>query len=213
MSTKALQRIQRWRKPHSKSLEKLCELLRAYLFLRPVIWFLQLYDDHWAYRFRRKPDLHNLTRLARGENPLHAPSPLPRKRKRALTNPLPPIEMSRDLSYSIRYSVRRARQRTEEQDKCLFLERLPIELREMVYEEVLAGGGRKLVHILRKRGRLGHWRCRIQNGEEVCEAQSQKCVEGWLEYKRKLWHLDKQGRVDLRTDSGLLNLLLTCRSV
>jgi len=35
-----------------------------------------------------------------------------------------------------------------------FLERLPIELRELVYEEVLAGGGRKLVHILRKRDAL-----------------------------------------------------------
>jgi hypothetical protein len=205
--------LQRWRKPNSKAVEKLCELLRAYLFLQPVIWFLQLYDDHWTHRFRLEPDIHNLTRLARGENPLHAPIPLPRKRKRALTNPLPPIERSRDLSYSVRYSVRRARQRTEEQGKCLFLERLPIELRELVYEEVLAGGGRKLVHILRKRGRLGHWRCRIQDGDETCGEQSQKCVEGWLEYKRKLWHWDKQGRVDLRTDAGLLNLILTCRSV
>jgi len=95
----------------------------------------------------------------------------------------------------------------------LFLERLPIELRELVYEEVLAGGGRKLVHILRKRGRLGHWRCRLQDGKDVCGEQTQKCVEGWLEYKRKLWHWDKQGRVDLRTDGGMVNLLLTCRVV
>jgi hypothetical protein len=205
--------LQRWRKPNSKSLEKLCELLRAYLFLRPVIWFLQLYDDHWANRFRRKPDLAELARRARGENPLHAPVPLPRKRKRALTDPLPAIEVSRDLSYSVRYSIRRARQRTEEQVECLFLQRLPIELRNLVYEEVLAGGGRRLVHILRKRGRLGHWRCRIQGGEGGCGEQNTKCVEGWLEYKRKLWHWDKQGRVDLRTDGGMLNLLLTCRAV
>ncbi|KAN0105926.1 hypothetical protein V8E51_008802 [Hyaloscypha variabilis] len=205
--------LQRWRKPNSKALEKLCELLRASLFLHPIIWFLQLYDDHWAHHFRRKPDLHNLTQLARGENPLHVPIKLPRKRKRALTNPLPSIEISRDLSYSVRYSVRRARQRTEEQGSCLFLEMLPIELRELVYEEVLAGGGRKLVHILRKRGRLGHWRCRLQDGKDVCGEQTQKCVEGWLEYKRKLWHWDKQGRVDLRTDGGMVNLLLTCRVV
>jgi hypothetical protein len=205
--------LQRWRKPNSKTLEKLCELLRAYLFLRPVIWFLQLYDDHWAHRFRLEPDIHSLTRLARRENSLHPPAPLPRKRKRALTNPLPPIEMSQDLSYSVRYNIRRARQHTEEQESCLFLVRLPIELRELVYEEVLAGGGRKLVHILRKRRRLGHWRCRIQDGKERCSEQNQKCVEGWLEYKRKLWYWDKQGRLDLRTDGGLLSLVLTCRSV
>jgi hypothetical protein len=202
--------LQRWQKPSSKSLEKLAELLRAYLFLRPVIWFLRLYDDHWANRFRRKPDILELARLARGENPLHAPAPLPRKRKRALTNPLPPIEVNQD----VRYSIRRARQQTDGQEECLFLHRLPIELRELVYEEVLAGGEtRRLVHILRKRGRLGHWRCRIQDGEEVCGSQTQKCVEGWLEYKRKLWHWDKQGRVDLRTDGGLLSLLRTCRLV
>jgi len=96
----------------------------------------------------------------------------------------------------------------------LFLQRLPVELRTQVYEEVLAGGGtQRLVHILRKRGRLGHWRCRIQEGGEVCGDQDSKCVEGWLEYKRKLWHWDRQGRVDLRTDGGLLNLLLTCRNM
>lgn len=34
----------------------------------------------------------------------------------------------------------------------MFLQRLPIELRTQVYEEILAGGGtRRLVHILRER--------------------------------------------------------------
>ncbi|PMD25984.1 hypothetical protein NA56DRAFT_685803 [Hyaloscypha hepaticicola] len=165
MKSTALERL---RKPNTKSLEKLTELLRAYLFLRPVIWFLRFYDDYWADRFRRKPDILELARIAKGEIPLHAPAPLPRKRKRALTNPLPAIDVHRD----IKYSIRRARQRTDEQRECLFLQRLPIELRTQVYEEVLAGGGtRRLVHILRKRGRLGHWRCRIQEGGEVCGDQ------------------------------------------
>lgn len=207
MKSTALERL---RKPNTKSLDKLTELLRAYLFLHPVIWFLRFYDDYWADRFRRKPDILELARIAKGENPLHAPAPLPRKRKRALTNPLPAIDVHQD----IKYSIRRARQRTDEQRECLFLQRLPVELRTQVYEEVLAGGGtQRLVHILRKRGRLGHWRCRIQEGGEVCGDQDSKCVEGWLEYKRKLWHWDKQGRVDLRTDGGMVNLLLTCRVV
>jgi hypothetical protein len=203
--------VQRRRK--SNSLEQLRELLRAYVFLRPVIWFLRMYDDHWASKFGRKPDIHELARRARGENPFDAPVPLPRKRKRALTSPLPAIELTQDLSHSIRYSIRRSRQRTDEQTKSGFLTKLPPEIRQIIYGEVLACGDRKLIHILRKRGRLGHWRCRIQNGLEVCDTQVQRCVEGWLEYKRKLWHWDKQGRVDLRTDGGLLNLLLTCRSV
>lgn len=203
--------LQRWRKPHA--LEQLCQLLRAYLLMRPVIWFLRMYDDHWAAKFRRKPDIHELARRARGENPFDAPVPLPRKRKRALTSPLPAIEMTQDLSYSIRYSIRRSRQRTDDQTQSAFLMMLPLEIRQIIYEEILACGDRKLVHILRKHGKLGHWRCRMQNGLEVCDTQVQRCVEGWLEYKRKLWHWDKQGRVDLRTDRGLLSLLLTCRSV
>jgi hypothetical protein len=86
----------------------------------------------------------------------------------------------------------------------------------IIYEEVLAGGDRRLVHILRKHRRLGHWRCRIQDGDDVwglCESQQGRCVEGWLSYKEKMWRWDKAGRLILGTDSGIIPLLLTCRIV
>jgi hypothetical protein len=197
-----------WRKP--ASLLDAWEIVRKALFLGPVIWLLQVYDDHWAPKFRRPPDIHELARRARGESPLDAPVPLPRRRKRALTNPLPPLESIQSMSYSIR----RSRQRTDDQATSSFLTKLPLEIRQIIYEEVLADGGDgSVVHILRKHGRLGHWRCRVpvQNALELCDSEGRRCVEGWLSYKAKVWHADKSGRLDLITDDGLIPLLRTCR--
>lgn len=197
-----------WRKPTSV-LDAL-DIVKSVLCLGPVIWVLQMYDDHWAPKFRRPPDIHELARRARGESPLDAPVPLPRHRKRALTNPLPALESIQSMSYSIR----RSRQRTDEQATCSFLTRLPLEIRQIIYEEVLADGAKGgVVHILRKHGRLGHWRCRVQvrSGVELCDSNGRRCVEGWLSYKAKVWHADRAGRLDLITDDGLLPLLRTCR--
>lgn len=179
-------------------------------YIGPVIWSLKLYDKHWASKFRHQPDIHELARRARGESPRDAPIPLPRIRKRTLTNPLPPIESLQSMSHSIR----RSRQRTDDQAACAFLMRLPFEIRQDIYEDILAGGDARLVHILRKHGTLGHWRCRIQDGgPEICDSEGLRCVEGWLSFKVRLWHLDREGMVDLKTDSGLLPLLLTCRAM
>ena len=177
--------------------------------LGPVIWCLKMYDDHWASKFRSPPNIHELARRARGESPLDAPVPLSRKRKRALTNPLPDIE----LIQSIPDSVRRSRQRNDDQKTCLFLTKLPFEIRQLIYEEVLAGGGGSVVHIFRKHSRLGHWRCRIQTGDGVglCDSKGQRCLEGWLSYKARVWSADRAGRIDIITDGGLLPLLRTCR--
>lgn len=191
MST-AVARRQLPQRERPKPTTQLLEMLRAWLFLRSVVWFLKMYDDHWASRWRRPPDIHELARGARGENLYDASVPLQRKRNRALTNPLPAIESARSMSYSIRYPVRRSRQCTADQIMSTFMTKLPLEVRRIVYEQVLAGGDRRLVHILRKRGRLRHWRCRIQNGQEVCNSQVRRFVEGWLSYKAKLWHWDKQ---------------------
>jgi hypothetical protein len=195
-----------WRKPDS--IPQAWDMVRMVLCLGPVIWVLQMYDDHWAPKFRRPPDIHELARRARGESPLDAPVPLPRNRKRALTNPLPALESINSMSYSIR----RSRQRTDDQAMSSFLTKLPFEIRQIIYEEVLADGGDgSVVHILRKHGRLGHWRCRIQDGLELCDSKGRRCVEGWLSYKAKVWHADKAGRLDLITDDGLVPLLRTCR--
>ena len=173
--------------------------------LSPVIWCLRIYDDNFASKIRKAPDVHDLARRARGEPALH---PLPRRRKRALSHPLPPPDPGQGMAYSIR----RSRQRTDTQDMSPFMTKLPFEIRHMIYEQVLAGGdGCEVVHILRKQGRLGHWRCRMQYGLELCDAKGRRCVEGWLSYKTKVWHLDRSGRLDLITDDGPVPLLRTCR--
>lgn len=180
------------------------EVMRTAACLNPVIWCLRIYDDNFATKVRRPPTVHDLARRARGEPAIHA---LPRRRKRALTDPLPPLEPSQSMTYS----VRRSRQRTDPQSMSSFMAKLPLELRQMIYAEVLAGGGCEVVHILRKEGRLGHWRCRLQQGLELCDAKGRRCVEGWLSYKTKVWHLDKTGRLDIITDDGLVPLLRSCR--
>jgi hypothetical protein len=183
------------------------EAVQTAACLHPVIWCLRIYDDKIASKIRRPPNVQEIARRARGEPALH---PLPRRRKRALTDPLPPVEPTQSMAYNIR----RSRQRTDSQAMSSFLTKLPFELRHMIYEQVLAGGGYdgcNVVHILRKQGRLGHWRCRMQHGLELCDAKGRRCVEGWLSYKTKVWHLDRSGRLDLITDDGLLPLLQTCR--
>ena len=191
------------RKSHLSA--RVWEAARTAVCLNPVIWCLRIYDDNIASKIRRPPDVHKLARRARGEPALH---PLPRKRKRALTDPLPPLEPGQSMAYSIR----RSRQRIDTQDASPLLTKLPFEIRQMIYEQVLAGGdGCEVVHVLRKQGRLGHWRCRMQHGLELCDAKGRRCVEGWLSYKTKVWHLDRSGRLDLITDDGLVPLLRTCR--
>jgi hypothetical protein len=191
-----------WRKP--EALSQASDMLRMTVCLRPIIWCLRLYDDHIACKLRRPPDMRELAGRA-CEEP--AMDPLPRRRKRALTDPLPALEPSQGMAYSIR----RSRQRTDCQTMSSFLTKLPFEIREMIYEQVLAGGDGSVVHILRKQGRLGHWRCRMQDGLELCDSKGRRCIEGWLSYKTKVWHLDRSGRLDLITDDGLVPLLRTCR--
>jgi len=185
------------------------DIVRTSLCLGPLIWCLKMYDNHWVSRHR--PDIHELARRARGEVAKDAPVPLPLRRKRTLTNPLPALDTITGLSNK----VRRSRQRTSEQPMCRFLTKLPYELRLMIYREVLVGSGKgNVVHILRKHQRLGHWRCRLQqDGLELCDSDGQRCVEGWLSYKAKVWRVDKAGRLDLITDDGLLPFLRTCRAM
>jgi hypothetical protein len=173
------------------------------LFLKSAIWCIKVYDDFWAPKLRKAPDIiHELATQGRGITPLSAPSPLPRNRKRALTNPL----MEIDLDHGLSYSIRRSRQRNDLQVASLF-----IKIRNLIYSEVLAGGEDRLVHVLSKDGRLGHWRCRLQGGKQPCASQTRRCIEGWLSYRDAQWNMDHNGMLDPKTDSGLMPLLLTCR--
>ena len=191
----------RWRKCKAKEQSHSAVAEKRH-YMCPLIWCFKVYDEHLEARLQRAPD--ELARIVKGEPPL---APLPKLRKRTLTHPLPPIESMQNFSSSIR----RSRQITHSQDNSLLLTKLPYELRCLIYGEVLAGGSGNLVHLVRKYDRLGHWRCRMQDGEELCDAKGERCVEGWLKYKRNIWHMDKTGRIELITDGGLVDLLCTCR--
>jgi len=193
-----------------QSLSEAWEMARIAVCLGPVICCLKIYDLYWTSKTRRPPYLHGLARRATGAAPLDSALPLAPRRKRTLTGPLPSLESMHGMSDSIR----RARQKTADQSMSPFLGKLPFELRQIIYEEVLAGGDDgRVVHIIRKHKRLGHWRCRIQDGLKLCETQSLRCISGWLAYKARVWTADKAGRLELRTDDGLLPLLRTCRAI
>lgn len=163
-------------------------------YIAPMVWGVRLYDTHWASKTGRQTDLYEITRRAKGDWSNDVPVPLPRRRKRTLTGPLPALETVSSLSDSIR----RSRQQTDPQAGCMLLNMLPYEIRQDIYDEILLGGKEaKLIHILRKHGRLGHWRCRVvHGGTEECDSKDKKrCMEGWLTYKAKKYHLDRQGIV------------------
>lgn len=182
------------------------DVLRSVVCSKPGMWCLRMYDDHWGSNVRRAPDLHELARRARGEPPM-APQTLPKVRKRSLTNPLPQVDSIRSISQSIR----RSGQRTDSQITSLFLTKVPFEIRQLIYEEALEDGDGRLVHILQENGTIGHWRCRIQNGVDLCDSRGRLCEEGWLSfYHIKFWHKNKTG---VRTQEGLVPLLRTCRIV
>lgn len=83
----------------------------------------------------------------------------------------------------------------------------------MIYAELLTDGGQKLIHMLPKDGKLGHWRCRLQSEDVPCAAQNRRCMEGWLSYRNSQWNMDHSGRLLTKTDDGLLSLLMVCRTM
>lgn len=179
-------------------------------YIAPMMWGVRLYDTHWASKTGRQAEIHEITRRAKGDWSNDVPVPLPKRRKRTLTGPLPPIETSTTLSESIR----RSRQTTDSQAGCLLLTMLPYEIRQDIYDEILLGGkDAKLIHMLRKHGRLGHWRCRVlHGGVEECDSKNKaRCMEGWLSYKARKWNMDKLGMLELKTDDGMVPLLTSCR--
>ena len=125
------------------------------------------------------------------------PKPLPPRRSRRLTLPL-------DESRCKLPMIAKKKQRIYSQSQSLFFSRLPIEIRELIYHEVIVGGTPNF-RILRKKyhPRLGHIRY-TQQPDKVIFDDTQwghtgahrsrcKCCLKWMTY------------------GGLLALLLTCR--
>ena len=125
-----------------------------------------------------------------------APRPLPSRRKRALTLPL-----------SRRAIVGLARQGTNAQIEAIFFQRLPPEIREIVYSYALTSSTHVL-HIFRRADRrLGHYRRRLEVPISYKEYQASRGLST---------HQSATGAWVTATPcgdtaSGLLPLLLTCR--
>lgn len=121
----------------------------------------------------------------------NAPPPLP-LRDRALSLPLP----------APKFNVPTTVQKTHSQIQAILFRQMPIEVRRLIYEEVLGG---EVLHILRKRRKLGHYVCRVEphlclNRACLALTDSDGVWAGWRNHSEP-------------TDGGLLPLLRTCRKV
>ncbi|KAJ5806871.1 hypothetical protein N7474_010463 [Penicillium riverlandense] len=114
-------------------------------------------------------------------------TPLPRKR--ALTLPLPEKPTW----------IKWRKQKTKEQTQCLLM-KLPLELREEIYRQVL---GNKVVRIWRTFDELGH---------TSCPTQVVKKRRGWLN-GRLLPDGPRKKPRPINRANGNLALLLTCREI
>ncbi|KAL8853686.1 MAG: hypothetical protein Q9221_001497 [Calogaya cf. arnoldii] len=137
-----------------------------------------------------------------------APAPLP-PRKRALTSPLPPSPAGFGRLKGIQ-------QIAADQAQSILFNRLPPELREMVYEFALSDFAH--IHLFRRQDyRLGHYKCHsvhrpksqllqpgIYNAGELkgCKYPAVTCTNAWI-----------PGRWQDSEITELLPLLKTCRRV
>lgn len=127
---------------------------------------------------------------------IYAPRPLAAKRKRTLTLPLPPPPTKSGFS--------RMKQHTSPQSNSHFLQRLPYDIRRIVYEELLCNN---IFHIIRMRRRLRHLRCSTEDGEP---RDLRATCWGILKVDERPI---KEFYSDRRTDGGILPLLRTCRAM
>lgn len=134
---------------------------------------------------------HKRRKLAK-ESARVAPQPIPQSRPRALTLPLPPPTKSKQAN--------QPPQTTADQSQSLLLSKLSLEIRRLIYEEVL---GYKVVHILSLYKRMAHVRC---NDAKNSLPYRHRCFPGPVMVTgRSVDWVSRSG--------GLLGLLKTCRQV
>ena len=123
------------------------------------------------------------------------PTPLPRIRPRTLT--LENLHRSNESLFRSSEAVR------EMQRSIPPFFRLPAEVRQMIYTEVLGG---QILHIIRKRNRLGFLKCRALRREDCPTNSCLGSVDG-----DGVWTRGVSGKE--KTDGGLLDLALVSRRV
>ncbi len=141
-------------------------------------------------RSRRPQNLSEKPEVFLERRRKNAPPPLP-ARERSLTLPLP----------APKFNVPTTVQKTHPQVQAALLSQIPLEVRRMIYEEVLGG---EVIQILRKQKKLAHYVCRVRHAmwsDRACVGPTDR--DGlWVGWTKRI-----------ALGGGLLPLLMTCRKV
>lgn len=135
-----------------------------------------------------------------------SPTPLLSIREHRPSSPLPDNE---------NYTVSTGAQM--EQSQSMFMSRLPLEVRIMIYEEVLCRPV-GVVHITtRKNGKLGYFRCKAEDGRcrglECFHGPNDDFYSTWRTRDKDLFSTWSPSDTPDMADEGLLTLLQGCRQV
>ena len=138
-----------------------------------------------------------------------SPAPLPPTRERGPSSSLPD---DRNLRVS-----KGGKHTKMEQSQSMFMSRLPLEVRMMIYEEVLCRPV-GVVHITtRKDGRLGYFTCKAENGRcrglECFHGPNEELYSTWRTRDKDLFSTWSPSDTPDLADGGLLAILQSCRQV
>lgn len=136
-------------------------------------------------------------------------APLPPTREICLSSLLPDDENS-----AVSEGARNTKM---EQSQSMFMSRLPLEVRIMIYEEVLCRPV-DVVHITtRKNGKLGYFRCKAEDGRcrglECFHGPNDDLYSTWRTRDKDLFSTWSPSDTPDMEDGGLLALLQSCRQV
>jgi hypothetical protein len=145
------------------------------------------------------------------EREASAPKPLPRKRPRALTCPLPAKPASSRSRLSNPFKIFSRQQRTFDQSQSPLVARLPLEIRQLIWTEVLGG---RFLHIVYAHKTLMAIECVEDFGPELETVQHGcwgKSVVGIGGFSSGVYHWPLRDHPAKPTN--LLPLIQTCRII
>lgn len=175
----------------------------------PLVWpFSCILNGCRRSTVQRKRDSSRSSgRLAAPET--KAPAPLHPTRERCLSSS---SLDDRDLILS-----QGTKHTKMDQSQSMFMSRLPLEVRTMIYEEVLCRPV-GVVHITtRKDGRLGYSRCKAENGRcrglECFHGPNEDLYSTWRTRDKDLFSTWSPSNTPDIADGGMVALLQNCRQV
>lgn len=138
-----------------------------------------------------------------------APASLHPTQERCPSSP-PPDDKNLTLSQGAKHTKM-------DQSQSMFMSKLPLEMRTMIYEEVLCRPV-SVVHITtRKDGRLGYFRCKAEAGRcrglECFHGPNEDLYSTWRTRDKDLFSTWSPSNTPDIADGGLVALLQSCRQV